>query len=190
MSTTPPTSVEVALVCGETKTVEFGNLCLGAGYPEGGFTPGYWSNKNGQATMNDGGTMAPELALLSVLNLVKKNGQPFDPIKYADFKTWLLNAEATNMAYKLSSSLAAMALNVEADFVDDDALVYAPGVPGANALGFMSIGDLMTAANEALGADGLTRAGDPNRAIQEYMYKALDKANNDKNFVQLKPCTF
>jgi hypothetical protein len=56
----------VTLSNGETKTVEFGNVCLGAG---GGLTLGYWSNKNGQATMNDGGTFAPELALLAALNL-------------------------------------------------------------------------------------------------------------------------
>src|SRR6185503_9794166 len=58
--------VNVTVGAGETKTVEFGNLCLGAG---GGHTLGFWSNKNGQATMNDGGSDAPELALLSSLCL-------------------------------------------------------------------------------------------------------------------------
>jgi len=75
-------------------------------------------------------------------------------------------------------------LNVEAGFVNPAALVYAPGVDEANDLGFISIADLMTAANTALGIDGYTPAGDANRAIQEAMYKALDNANNNMNFVQ------
>lgn len=48
----------------------------------------------------------------------------------------------------------------------------------------------MDAANAALGSDGYTPAGDTNRMIQEYMYKALDNANNNMNFVQSEPCTF
>ena len=38
--------VYVTLPPGDDETVEFGNLCLGAG---GGLTLGFWSNKNGQA---------------------------------------------------------------------------------------------------------------------------------------------
>ncbi len=166
--------------------VEFGNLCFG---PGGGHTPGFWSNKNGQATINDEPDgMAPEFAMLSELNLVDKKGDPFVPSSYSEFKGWLLKSDAVNMAYKLSVSLAAMALNVEAGFVNPEALVYAPNVvDGAD---YITIEQLMEAANVALGEDGYTPAGDPNRINQEYMYSALDNANNNMNFVQAEPCTF
>lgn len=162
---------------GQTSGLNFGNVCVGAG---GGHTLGFWSNKNGQATMNDGGTLAPELALLSSLNLRKANGDPFDPANYAAFRTWLLNASATNMAYMLSAQLAAMALNVEAGFVSGTALVW-------DGTSFVTINALMAAANTSLGADGNTPAGDPNRATQEALKNTLDAANNNLNFLQPGP---
>jgi len=178
---------------GERVNVKFGNLCLG---PGGGHTLGFWSNKNGQATMNDGGTLAPELALLSGLNLRNGAGADFDPVTYPIFRTWILSATATNMSYMLSAQLAAMELSVEAGNVSDSSLVYAPGllpfapITGLSATGFISVNDLMTAANTALGADGYTPAGDPNRAFQGALKNALDAANNNKNFVQTTPCAF
>ena len=48
---TTPSPVNVTLAAGEEKTVEFGNLCLGAG---GGKTLGFWSNPNGQALIGAG----------------------------------------------------------------------------------------------------------------------------------------
>ncbi|MGA9162782.1 MAG: hypothetical protein WB297_18210 [Actinomycetota bacterium] len=182
---TTPTSVDVTVP--PNASVEFGNLCLGAG---GGKTLGFWSNKNGQAKMEDGGTSSPELALLSGLNLRNANGTAFNPTSYSQFKTWLLGATATNMSYMLSAQLASMALNVEAGFVDENSLVYAPGVPGANALGFISVGELMDEANTELGLDGITLVGDPERANQEAKKNALDKANNNMTFVQTTACTF
>jgi hypothetical protein len=179
--------VTITLQDGDEETVRFGNVCVGEG---GGHTKGYWSNKNGQATMNDGGTLAPELALLSSLNLRNATGAAFDPASYAAFRTWLTNANAINMAYMLSAQLAAMELNVESGMVQGDALVYAPGVPGASGLGFISINDLMDEANATLGADGLTLSGDPNRAPQAALKNALDAANNNTIFVQATPCAF
>ena len=182
---TTPTSVDATVP--PNASVEFGNLCLGAG---GGKTLGFWSNKNGQAQMNDGGTSSPELTLLSGLNLRNANGTAFNPTSYNQFKTWLLAATSTNMSYMLSAQLASMALNVEAGFVDPDSLVYAPGVQGANALGFISVADLMDEANTELGVDGHTPAGDPERANQEAKKNALDKANNNMTFIQPTACTF
>jgi hypothetical protein len=159
---------------------DFGNVKLGAG---GGHTLGFWSNKNGQATLNDGGTMAPELAMLSGLNLRAATGANFDPANYAAFRSWLLSATATNMAYMLSAQLAAMALNVESGFVSGGSLVYAPGVNGANGAGFISVSALIAEANTALGNDGYTLNGDPNRAYQEVLKNALDAGNNNLNFI-------
>lgn len=169
----------------EPITIEFGNVCIGAG---GGKTLGYWSNKNGQATMNDDGSMTSELSMLTELCLRKSNGDNFDPTSYSGFRSWLLSANSTNMAYMLSAQLAAMELNVEAGFVKDSAIVYAPGVdPNSD---FITINNLRTKANNALCADGYTPSGDPNRMYQEYLKNALDYANNNLNFVQNEPCDY
>lgn len=186
--TTTPLSVDAVVTTAGTATVKFGNLCLGAG---GGKTIGFWSNKNGQAVINDAGSIAPELEMLSGLNLKGASGADFDPATYPSFRSWLLKATAANMAYMLSAQLAAMALNVEAGFVGSSALVYAPGCGNTGIdSNFITIEDLMNAANASLGSDGYTPAGDPNRALQTCLKDALDDANNNWNFVQSEPCPF
>ena len=185
-TTTNP--VNVTVDAGETETVEFGNLCLGAG---GGHTLGFWSNKNGQATMNDGGSACSELALLNGLFLRNAAGTRMNfGCDYAAFKNWLLSATATNMAYMLSAQLAAMELNVEAGFVNGNALVYAPGTNSANGLGFATVNALMSEANAELTLHGTALAGDSWRSYQEALKNALDKANNNQTFVQPTPCPF
>ena len=184
---TTATSVNVTVDAGETEVVEFGNVCLGAG---GGKTLGFWSNKNGKAVMNDGGSLNPELALLSSLNLRNDDGTNFDPATYDQFRSWLLSANGANMAHMLSAQLAAMALNVEAGFVNPAALIYAPGTLSANPLGFASVGAVMAEADALLGADGLIPDGDPLWARAVALKNALDRANNNLNFVQSSPCAF
>jgi hypothetical protein len=199
-SHTTPNPVEITVADGDTGNVEFGNVCVGAG---GGLTIGFWSNNNGFAKMNDadtlGGpnTVAGELSLLSGLNLIKNvvtakkitGGIAFDPTTYATFKSWLLAAEATNMAYMLSAQLAGMALNVEGG-LNAGALIYAPGTTSANSLGFATIGAVMTEANASLLAYPFTVASGTVRSRQEALKNALDKANNNLNFVQATPCAF
>jgi hypothetical protein len=179
--------VNITIANGDDKTVEFGNLCLGAG---GGKTLGFWSNKNGQAQMNDGGSDASELALLSSLCLRNAAGADFNPANYAAFRTWILGATATNMAYMLSAQLAAMQLNVEAGFVSPGALIYAPGTTSANALGYATVGAIIAEANTTLCANGSVLADNPERAHQEALKNALDNANNNLTFVQGTPCPF
>jgi hypothetical protein len=178
----PSAPVEVTLASGDNTTVEFGNLCLGAG---GGMTLGFWSNKNGQALFG-----ADDLAAMVALNLRDAKGANFDPANYTAFRTWLLKADATNMAYMLSAQLAAMKLNVLNGKVDPNSLVYAPGATGANFLGFMTVGALIDEANAELGLHGITRANSPYRGYQEALKNALDKANNNGSFVQATPCAF
>ena len=170
--------VDVYVGSYQTKTIKFGNYCK---KPSGGKTPGFWSNKNGEAKMADGATGVEfELQLLRDLNLVDADGNAFDPTTYDQFRTWLLDSEATNMAYKLSSHLAAMRLNVEAGFVNPNAFY----VPGGS-----TIGALITAANNALGADGYTPSGDePNRSTQEALKNALDALNNGALIIPSTPC--
>jgi hypothetical protein len=118
------------------------------------------------------------------LNLRKADGSAFNPTTYAQFRTWLLDANAKNMAYMLSAQLAAMKLNVLNGKVSGDALVYYPG------LGFISVNNLIAKADAELGLHGLTLAGSPYRAYQEMLKNALDNANNNKNFVQATPCGY
>ena len=182
-----PNPVSADVAAGETTRVEFGNLCLGGG---GGKTLGFWSNKNGQATMTNGpGGMTGELAVLSGLNLRNANGTDFNPTTYAAFRTWLLSASATNMAYMLSAQLSATSLNVLNGGVSAGALVHAPGC-GANGSAFITIGALTTAANDSLAVNGLTVADSPERANQECLKNALDRSNNNLNFVQSGACAF
>jgi hypothetical protein len=173
---TTATSFNVHLDADDEKTVIFGNVCLGAG---GGLTLGFWSNKNGQALINPG-----DLLALRLLNLRKADGSNFDPNTNTDVKNWLLSANATNMAYMLSAQLAAMKLNVLHNKVSAGAIVYYPG------LGFITIGALMTAADNSLAANPLTVAASAARTEQEKLKNALDQANNNLNFVQSSPCPY
>jgi hypothetical protein len=171
------------------QTVEFGNVCLGAG---GGLTLGFWSNKNGQRIETQA-----DLTFLSGLCLVDATGLHQTFGSQAFLSSWLLNANAVNMAYMLSAQLAAMELNVRHPGVTGSALVYGGDcvkayqqsgqLPGSN--GFITINALMTAANNALCADGYTPSGDPNRAYQECLKTSLDNGNNNLNFVQSQPCS-
>ena len=184
---TTPNPVNVTVPPNATTTVEFGNLCLGAG---GGKTLGFWSNRNGQAIMAAGG-MDAELAALAALNLRNANGSAFDPTAYNAFRSWLLSASATNMAYMLSAQLSATTLNVLNGGVSASALLHAPGC-GNTGVGnaFITVADLTSAANTSLGASGLTLADHPERAAQECLKNALDNSNNNRNFVQSGACAF
>jgi hypothetical protein len=177
---TTPTSVQVTIP--PDATVAFGNLCLGGG---GGLTLGFWSNKNGKALFGD-----DDLALMVSLNLRNANGSDFNPGNYAGFRTWLLSANATNMAYMLSAQLAAMELNVNNGKVNGNALIYAPDTMSANALGFATVNAVMAEANAELGLHGTAGAADAWRGYQEALKNALDNANNNKTFVQPAPCPF
>jgi len=182
--------VNITIANGDAKTVTFGNLCLG---PGGGKTLGFWSNKNGQAQMNDGGTLVPELTLLENLCLAGPSGtlpNNYFNSNYTNFRTWILSANATNMAYMLSAQLAAMKLNIEAGFVNPSSLIYAPGTPGANSLGFATVSSVVSAAETELCLHGTAYSGDSWRAYQEALKNALDAANNNANFVQATPCPF
>jgi len=185
-TTTNP--LNVTINAGDNKTVEFGNLCLG---PGGGHTLGFWSNKNGQATMNDSSSLVPELNLLDSKCLRNSSGTDTNFAgNYTNFRTWLLGATATNMSYMLSAQLAAMELNVEAGFVAPGALIYAPGTNSANGLGFSTVGAVVAEAEAELCSHATALAGDPNRSYQEALKNALDKANNNVTFVQPTPCPF
>ena len=161
----------------KTVTVYFGNYCKKG---SGGHTLGFWSNKNGQDRMNDGGEMATELGLLSTLNLVGASGTAFDPLNYDGFRAWLLGGNSVNMAYMLSGQLAAMTLNVEAGFVDGDAY-FLPCK--------CTINELMDDANASLGLYPNTPSGHSQRDEQATLKTWLDQLNNGANIIPVTPCT-
>jgi hypothetical protein len=179
---TTPTSVVQAVVDGESYDIAFGNVGRGGG---GGLTLGFWSNKNGLALVDPA-----DRAALSALNLRNADGSAFDAATNAALKTWLLNASATNMAYMLSVQLAVMKLNVLNGFVSGSAVIHAPGASSADANGFMTVNALMAEADASLLANGVTVAAGPIRTYQEALKNALDKGNNNLNFVQATPCAF
>jgi hypothetical protein len=176
---TTATTVNVTMPSDDSVTVQFGNLCLGAG---GGLTLGFWSNKNGAKLYDN--------AVAVAQNLVTANGSAFDPSGHAQFNKWILAATATNMAYMLSAQLAAMTQNVDNGNVSASALVYAPGTGSANSLGYATIGALIDEANDLLAANPVTIASGPERTAQEAVKTALDRANNNLNFVQATVCPF
>jgi hypothetical protein len=163
----------------------FGNVCVGAG---GGLTLGWWSNKNGSAVMKGADNYAGSMAMLSALNLVSGNGAAYNPsggtAGYNAFRTWLLGATSTNMAYMLSAQLATMELDVRWGYVRGGSYVQAPGVTGANAAGFMTVTDLMAAADAELALYPYTVASSAARTQEEALKTALDNANNNRTFVQ------
>jgi hypothetical protein len=164
-----------------TGTIEFGNVCLGGG---GGLTLGFWSNKNGQALVTQ-----TDINNLNVLCLRDAAGNDVSFGSKTDLRNFLLGATATNMSNMLSAQLAAMYLNVAHGFVNGGALVFAGSNPSGcsvpvNANGFISINALLADAEAELCADGSTPSGDPERTCQEFKKNALDKANNNLNFVQ------
>lgn len=176
---TTATTVDATINPGETTTVAFGNLCLG---PGGGLTLGFWSNKNGEKLYNN--------AVAVAQNLRDGAGNSFDPANHKQFKAWILSASATNMAYMLSAQLAAMTQNVSNGNVSASAIVYAPGTGSASSLGYATIAALIAEGNALLAANGYTVASGPDRTAQEAVKTALDRANNNYNFVQSTPCAF
>ena len=186
---TTSATVDITLANGDEKDVTFGNLCLGAG---GGYTLGFWSNKNGQKLIG-----SDDLSELCGLNL--GNGSvAFEPTTCGQVKSWLLNGTATDMSYMLSVQLCAMKLNVLNGSVDSSSLVYAPGlgtsglvdVDGDGTSDFLSIADLIAAADAELGTHPSADSDDEWRGYQEALKNALDAGNNNLNFVQSSPGAF
>jgi hypothetical protein len=176
----------------------FGNVCVGAG---GGLTLGFWSNKNGMALET-----ASDFTLLTSLNLVNGDGSARDFVDTSTknksaLSSWLLNANATNMAYMLSAQLATMELNVQHGKVTGGSLVYLGPPPNLTSLSscfseageaghepnganFISVSDLMYDANIELGLHPVTVSSTDYRTCEGYKKTALDNANNNLNFLQ------
>ena len=179
---TTPKIDSKSVLAGNLAIIQFGNVCLGAG---GGLTLGFWSNKNGQALI----TATDLQHLRDDFCLRNADGSEFNPTTNAQVRTFLLGANATNMSNMLSAQLIAMYLNKAHSFVNGGALIFAGSNPSGcnvpvNGAGFITVNALIADAAAELCAHGLVLAGNPERACQEFKKNALDKANNNLNFVQ------
>ncbi|MFN7929649.1 MAG: hypothetical protein U0Y68_17220 [Blastocatellia bacterium] len=111
----------IASSCADITGLNFGNLSFAPA--SGGLTLGFWSNKNGQAQMSKDTGVYQYLS--TQLCLKDYSGADFDPANYNQFRTWLLNGNAVNMAYMLSVQLAATSLDVRYNFLRDNTIVDA-----------------------------------------------------------------
>jgi hypothetical protein len=169
---------------GDIKTADFGNYCS---VPSGGLTLGFWSNKNGQSILSHND--ATWRNLLTNINLRKADGTNYDILPspgntfvaaYNSFRTWILGATATNMAYMLSAQLATMELNTQYGTASSSSYYVPAG---------KTIQQIMVEANASLGANGLTVASGPARTSQELLKNYLDSLNNGAAVVSGSLCS-
>jgi hypothetical protein len=202
----PGTGTETDSSAGTQTPVSFGNVCTGAG---GGLTLGFWSNNNGDKVLTGsthGSTItnsSPTFysALINGSYLRNTAGANLNNTftSFSGFSSYLLNGNATNMAYMLSVQYIAMALNVDTGNVVGGTLVYCPACTGANASGFISTNGLLAEVESQLAHCGtgalvlspcVVGSSSSLRTYWQGLETALDNANNNKTFVQPTACSF
>jgi hypothetical protein len=172
----------VTVADGTTSGLNFGNVCR---LTPGGLTIGFWSNKNGQALITQA-----DIDALNALNLRDAAGNNKDftgslATAKSAYKSWLLSATATNMAYMLSAQLSATVLNIRHGFTNGTVVVGSDGtvqdvVNAANAL----LANPIASGTFAGQNGGLTVAASALRTEQERLKNILDKTNNGGAFTQ------
>jgi len=134
--------------------VNFANVCSRP--PQNGLTLGFWSNKNGMARLQ--ADDPAWRAMLNDLNLRNADGSAYQVSMsasfedaFASFRTWILSANATNMAYMLSAQLAATELDVAYNNLNAGWGVVVPG--GAQSSGGQCIVPFLSATQPIACAD-------------------------------------
>lgn len=175
----------IMLASGGTETRTFGNYCT---VPSGGLTLGFWSNKNGNKIITgnssgNGGTLLPDVVtLLNSCQMRNADGTIHTfTNSYSAYKTWLLGATATNMAYMLSAQLVALKLDVKYGYVDGNAYDLCSS---------STVNTLISTACDQLAMDGKTTAGNPTRPAQEMLKNCIDAINNNGSVVPVAPCPY
>ena len=133
--------------------------------------------------------MNPEFNALNQLNLRSSSGNHWNlnttttsqATNWTSLVNFISGTSTTNMAYALSRQLAIARLNTDAGYMVTSNF-YAPY--GG------TIAQLMSDANAALGIDGNTPTGDPNRALQSDLTNWLTAVNNNATVINGKPCKF
>lgn len=186
-SATTATWQQVTMAESDVCDINFGNVCQQTS--AGGFTLGYWSNKNGSATLS-AYSADPDSeydtwqVFLAQFNLVERDGDPMDPGVYSAFRTWMLRADATNMSYMLSVQMACTQLNIQvqgADYTDLGIL----DMDGS----WISIADLLVKANAFLGVNPITIESGELRTEAEFYKNVFDDLNNNRRtLIPYGPC--
>jgi hypothetical protein len=156
--------------------------------PSGGVTLGFWSNKNGNKILTGSPTgngttlLSGVVTLLNSCQLRNANGTIHTfTNSYSAFKSWLLGATATNMAYMLPAELAALKLDVYFNFVDGNAFDLCSS---------SKVNGLISPACDQLAMDGNTVSRNPTRLAQETLKNCIRAANNNGPVVPVTPCSY
>ena len=149
----------------------------------------FWDNKGHAVQIT-----AADLAALDQLNLVNLAGSAFDPTTAAQLQSWLQSGNAKNAAYWLSVQLATMDLDVLSSYVQTTDVVYAGNLLayvgtsfstlGLDGGGFITIGNLMTLANNALAQYPVATGNATFRNYLLALAQALQAADNNTSFVE------
>jgi hypothetical protein len=149
----------------------------------------FWDNNHNASLIT-----AADLLGEDKLNLVSASGSAFDPTTAAQLQSWLQGGNAKNAAYWLSVQLASMQMNVYSGFVSTTDMVCAGNLmsyvgtgystTGLDGGGFISIGNLMTLANNALSQYPTATGGDASRNYVLALAQALQSADNNTSFAQ------
>ena len=177
-----------------------GNLYVvttGADSGTGAKNVSFWDNKSNAKLITTAGLVgiAGAQPSLDQLNLKNDNGSNFDPTTAAQLDTWL-RSDTDHIVKALSIQLAVMDLNVLAGYVKTTDVVYAGNlmqfvgtaysVTGLGGGGFISIGNLMTLANNAL-ANYTSQSKGDNDPLNRYfdaLEDMLEAGNNNETFVR------
>jgi hypothetical protein len=150
----------------------------------------FWGNKDNAKLIT-----AADLTALENLNLVNGDGSAFHPTTAAQLQTWL-SKDTGILVQSLSIQLAVMELNVLSGYVKTTDVMYAGkllqfvgssySVTGLDGGGFITVGNLMTLANDAL-AKYSTNAKEgskfPLGLYLDGLENALEAANKNTSFV-------
>jgi hypothetical protein len=152
---------------------------------------GYWGGTQGAQIITQ-----DDLTFLTGLKLVNASGKVQDwttgtlCTNLSNFQTWLGSANAKNMAYMLSAQMAAMWLNVRhsGGVLTTSTVVYVGSTQGSSLLaglptyanGYVTLGALLTAADNSLIANPYTPAGSSARSYQEALKNVFDALDNDQ----------
>jgi hypothetical protein len=126
--TTPATCQVTVNSLNCAPSCNFGNYCFSA--PANGLTIGFWTNKNGEKLLNSVAPMGGKTwqqCLNDLACLRNANGTLHTFTNYADLKSWLSGATATNMAYMLSAQLAANILDGKFNGLAGSTSILVPG---------------------------------------------------------------
>ena len=165
-------------------------VTIGKDTGTGGRGVSFWDNSGNSRLIT-----SADLASLDSLNLVNASGSSFNPTVASQLQSLLKNDNST-VATFLSAQLATMDLNVLSGNVQSSAQVYAGDLlqfagtsystNGLDTGGFITVGNLMTLANNALAAYQQQGNGFcTNGILEAYMLAladALQAANNNTSF--------